>query len=135
MIDDTIGFYQPPNFDAQKEFNIAKNGDVFYGFPTSPGVARGKARILSLTEGNPVVVADEIIITSMTRPELGAALDVALAYVTDEGGRLCHAAIVSREKKKPCVTGLGDVTKVLRSGMLIEVDGTAGTVTVLDGSY
>jgi len=101
---------------------------------TSPGVIRGKVRIVTIGEENPTLSSDEIIVTNMTRPELGAALDVALAYVTDEGGRLCHAAIVSREKKKPCVVGLGNVTKVLRQGMLIEVDGSAGTVTVVDAN-
>ena len=98
------------------------------------------------------VEKDEIIVTSMTRPELGTALDTALAYVTDEGGRLCHAAIVAREKMKPCITntnflchaaivsrakqkpcvvGTRKASAELRDGMLIEVDGTNGTVTVL----
>jgi phosphoenolpyruvate synthase/pyruvate phosphate dikinase len=134
MIDGVIGFYQPTEINAQEEFKLAENGDVLYGMSTSPGVVRGKVRIIFTGEENPVLVSDEIIVTNMTRPELGAALDVALAYVTDEGGRLCHAAIVSREKKKPCVVGLGNITKILRSGMIIEVDGSAGTVTVVDAS-
>ena len=137
LIDGSCAFYQPTETGlfGKKEYDIAKNGDFLRGMPTSPGVVQGRVRILSLSETSPVVAPDEIIVTSMTRQEIGAALDVALAYATDEGGRLCHAAIVSREKKKPCVTGLGDATKVLRSGMLIEVDGTTGTVTVIDDSY
>ena len=137
LIDGSIKLYQPTETGVfgKKEYDIAKNGALLRGMPTSPGVARGKVRILSIGEENPTLSPDEIIVTSMTRPELGAALDVALAYATDEGGRLCHAAIVSREKKKPCVTALGDATKVLRSGMLIEVDGTTGTVTVIDDNF
>lgn len=135
LIGGIIGFYQPTDTDAQDESKIAENGDVLYGMSTSPGIIRGKVRIVSIGEENPALSPDEIIVTNMTRPELGAALDVALAYVTDEGGRLCHAAIVSREKKKPCVVGLGNVTKVLRQGMVIEVDGSAGTVTVIDASH
>jgi len=137
LIDGSIDFYQPTETGVfgKKEYNVAKKGDLLRGMPTSPGLAKGRVRLLSLEESNPVLAPDEIIVTTMTRPELGAALDTALAYATDEGGRLCHAAIVSREKKKPCVTGLGDATKMLRSGMLIEVDGTTGTVTVIDDNF
>jgi phosphoenolpyruvate synthase/pyruvate phosphate dikinase len=134
MIDGKIGFYQTGSLNKQKKCDIAGNGDVLQGMTASPGVVRGRVKILSLTGENPVLSTDDIIVTSMTRPELGAALDVALAYVTDEGGRLCHAAIVSREKNKPCVIGLGNATKVLRTGMLIEVDGSAGTVTIIDNT-
>ena len=134
LIDGKIKFYQPTNATALEEAT-AQNGDVLRGLPTSVGVVRGRVRILPMGEKNPRLGSDEIIVTSMTRPELGAALDMALAYVTDEGGMLCHAAIVSREKKKPCVVGLGNATKVLRSGMLIDVDGSAGTVTVIEANY
>jgi len=115
MIDGKIGFYQPGGLNKQKKVDVAKNGDVLQGMTACPGVVRGQVKILSLTGVNPVLSTDDIIVTSMTRPELGAAL----AYVTDEGGRLCHAAIVSREKNKPCVIGLGNATQVLRTGMLI----------------
>jgi phosphoenolpyruvate synthase/pyruvate phosphate dikinase len=135
LVDGSIGFFQPTDTDSQKEFHIVKSGDVLQGRPASPGVVRGRVRILAPGEENPLLAMDEIIVTKMTRPELGGALDVALAYITDEGGRLCHAAIVSREKKKPCVVGLGNATEVLRPGMLIDVDGTSGTVTVVDASF
>lgn len=135
LVDGDIGFYEPTETDAQSDFSIVESGDVLRGLPTSPGVIRGRVRILAPGEENPVLAPDEIIVTRMTRPELGAALDIALAYVTDEGGRLCHAAIVSREKGKPCVVAVGNATTVLRPGMLIDVDGSAGTVTVVDASF
>jgi len=112
--------------------DAAKSGDVLHGRPTSPGTVRGRVRILSMHEKNSALTPDEIIVTKMTRPEFGAALDTALAYVTDEGGILCHAAIVAREKQKPCVTGLRNAIEILRTGMLIEVNGSAGTVTVVE---
>lgn len=151
LINGTIDFYEPKVSNEKKEKYIFKEGDVIQGASASSGVVRGKVKIIALGEENPIIQPDEIIVTSMTRPELGAALDVALAYVTDEGGRLCHAAIVSREKKKPCivgarlchaaivskakgkpcVVGTRKATEVLQNGMLIEVDGTKGIVTVL----
>jgi phosphoenolpyruvate synthase/pyruvate phosphate dikinase len=132
LIEGSINFYQVTDINSQKETKLSEEGDVLFGMSTSPGIARGKVRIVAIGEENPVLARDEIIVANMTRPELGAALDVALAYVTDEGGRLCHAAIVSREKKKPCVVGIGNATSVLRNGMIIEVDGSAGTVTVIE---
>ena len=67
----------------------------------------------------------------MTRPEMGAALDRAAAYITDEGGLMCHAAIIAREMHKPCVIGTGHATELLHDGMLVTVDGSNGTVRVL----
>ena len=55
----------------------------------------------------------------------------AKAIITDEGGITCHAAIVSREFKIPCIIGTKKATKVLRDGDLIEVDADKGIVRIL----
>jgi phosphohistidine swiveling domain-containing protein len=133
LIDGTIRFYAPSSHE-QEELDVAASGTVLRGTITSQGVVVGRVRIVQPGE-TPTLNDDEILVTQMTRPDMGAALDQALAYVTDEGGRLSHAAIVSREKKKPCVTALGNATRILRPGMLIEVNGDEGTVTVLDASF
>lgn len=62
---------------------------------------------------------------------MGAALDRAAGFITDEGGLLCHAAIISREMKKPCVIATGNATSALKTGDLIEVDGTQGIVKII----
>ena len=67
----------------------------------------------------------------MTRPEMGAALDRAAAFVTDEGGLMCHAAIISREMKKPCVIGTSEATTLLKNKMMVKVNGDRGTVEVV----
>lgn len=134
LIDGNIEFYEPTPPDADAGSRVVSNGSVLRGTKTSPGVVVGRVRIVQPGE-TPLMAEDEILVTPMTRPDMGAALDQALAYVTDEGGRLSHAAIVSREKHKPCVTATGNATHVLRPGMLIEVNGDEGTVTVLDASF
>lgn len=63
-----------------------------------------------------------ILVTSMTRPEYIPLIKRAKAIVTDEGGITCHAAIVARELKKPCIIGTKIATKVLHDGDLVEVD-------------
>lgn len=55
----------------------------------------------------------------------------AAAFVTDEGGMLCHAAIVARELKKPCIIGTKFATQILRDGDLVEVDANRGIITIL----
>jgi pyruvate, water dikinase len=55
----------------------------------------------------------------------------ASAIITDEGGITSHAAIVSREMKKPCVIGTKIATKILKDGDLVEVDADRGIVNIL----
>jgi pyruvate,water dikinase len=53
--------------------------------------------------------------------------------VTDEGGVTCHAAIVAREMRKPCVIGTKSATKILKDGELVEVDADQGVVRKIGG--
>jgi phosphohistidine swiveling domain-containing protein len=69
-----------------------------------------------------------ILVTSMTAPEYITAIRKARAIVTDTGGITCHAAIVSRELKVPCIVGTKIATRVLKDGDRVEVDATRGTV-------
>jgi pyruvate,water dikinase len=66
----------------------------------------------------------------MTRPEYLPAMKKAAAFVTDEGGITCHAAIVAREMGKPCIIGTKVATKVLKNGDLVEVKGNHGVVLI-----
>ena len=74
---------------------------------------------------------DEILVAGQTRPFLMPAIRKAAAIVTDEGGVTSHAAIVSRELKKPCIIGTKVATKVLKTGDLVEVDADKGIVRIL----
>lgn len=101
------------------------------GLSAFPGVIRGTARIIfSIGEINKLKRGD-ILVTSMTRPEYVHIMQKAAAYVTDEGGITCHAAIMAREFKKPCVIGTKIATKVINDGDFIEVDANRGIVTKL----
>ena len=59
------------------------------------------------------------------------ALLLCSAIVTDEGGIMCHAAIIARELKKPCIIGAKVATKVLKDGDLVEVDAEKGIVRLV----
>lgn len=69
-----------------------------------------------------------ILVVSMTHPKDIMVVKKSAAIVTDEGGILSHAAIVSRELQKPCVIATKVATKVFKTGDKIEVDANIGTV-------
>jgi pyruvate,water dikinase len=69
----------------------------------------------------------------MTSPDMIALINKASAIVTDDGGILCHAAVISRELKKPCIIGTKIATKVLKDGDLVEVDANKGIVRKIIG--
>jgi len=69
-----------------------------------------------------------VLVTPMTSPEYLGAIKQAKAVITNEGGITCHAAIVARELKKPCVIGTKIATRVFKDGDLVEVDANKGVV-------
>jgi phosphoenolpyruvate synthase/pyruvate phosphate dikinase len=96
------------------------------------GKVKGTARILSLPEHMKKVQKGDILIMVMTTPNFNPAMEKAIAFVTDEGGITCHAAIIAREMKKPCVIGTKIATKVIKDGDLIEVDANKGVVRIIE---
>ncbi len=104
-------------------------GDVLVkGLGASPGRGGGKVvKVETVDEINQVKEGD-VMVTTMTNPDMVPAMKRAAAIVTDEGGRTSHAAIVSRELGIPCIVGTDDATEVLEKDDKITVDGEKGTV-------
>lgn len=96
------------------------------------GVAQGKVRVLHKKSEIKNLLQGEILVTAMTTPDYLPAMNKAGAFVTDEGGITCHAAIVAREMKKPCIIGTKIATQVLKDGDLVEVDAHSGVVTIVE---
>jgi pyruvate, water dikinase len=101
---------------------------ILRGFGASPGIATGIARILHGPAEMDKLKTGEVLVTSMTTPDMVPAMSQASAIVTDEGGMTCHAAIVSRELGVPCVVGTREATKLVADGTEITVDGKTGSV-------
>ena len=106
----------------------AEEGPILRGFGASPGVAVGVARILHGSAEMDKLKVGEVLVTSMTTPDMVPAMSQAAAIVTNEGGMTCHAAIVSRELGVPCVVGTREATTRISDGMEVTVDGKAGLV-------
>lgn len=88
----------------------------------------GKVTVIHGVADFSKIKVGDVLVTSMTTPNMVPIMQKAAAFVTDEGGITCHAAIVAREMKKPCVIGTKIATKIFKDGDVVEVDATAGIV-------
>ncbi len=95
------------------------------------GIVRGTVKIVRRVEELLKVKQGDILVTQMTFPSFIMAMERAVAFVTDEGGITCHAAIVAREMRKPCIIGTKIATKVLKDGDWVEVDAEKGIVKII----
>lgn len=105
-----------------------KPAKMLWGVSAYPGLTKGKVKIIMANTDLPKVSKGDILITNMTTPNFIAAMERAAAFVTNEGGILCHAAIVAREMQKPCITGTKIATKVFKDGDLVKVDAKKGII-------
>lgn len=101
------------------------------GQAASPGMARGRVAVVMSVKEIGKVRKGQILVTPATTPMHVPAMEKAVAIITDEGGLLSHAAIVSRELHVPCVVGLKIATKVFKDGDRVEVDANTGIVRKL----
>jgi pyruvate,water dikinase len=117
-----------------QSWSVAMSADtlVLAGAAASPGVAEGTARIVrDVTEVSQVRDGD-VLISTVTSPAWAPIFTRIAAAVTDIGGIMSHAAIVCREYGIPAVVGTGRATAEIRDGQRVRVDGSNGTVTILD---
>jgi pyruvate,water dikinase len=100
------------------------------GFAGSPGVIEGKARVCKTVGEVGLLQQGEILVAPTTSPSWAPAFAKIGACITDVGGVMSHAAIVCREYGMPAVVGTGHATKIIKTGMMIRVDGSTGAVTI-----
>ena len=114
--------------------DIEENTGELRGSIAYRGFVKGMIQIIASEKDFPAFKRGNILVTSMTRPEFVPLMKMASAVITDEGGVTCHAAIVSRELKLPCITGTKNATRVLKNGDMVEVDAEKGIVKILKSS-
>ncbi len=105
--------------------------DQFQGNIAYKGVVKGRVKIILSNGDLSKVNEGDILVSQFTRPEYLSAMKKAAAIVTNDGGITCHAAIVARELKKPCIIGTKIATKALKDGDLVEVDADNGIVRII----
>lgn len=104
--------------------------DVIEGIPVSQGVVSGRVRVCRTIDELGLLEEGEILVAPTTSPSWAPAFAKVRACVTDVGGVMSHAAIVCREYGLPAIVGTGDATRLLETGMEVEVDGSTGLIRI-----
>jgi pyruvate,water dikinase len=123
IIDSRGRIFYPPH-------KAATNGQL-RGVPISPGVVQGRVKLLNYASEKPLLPG-EILVTRATDPGWTPLFINAKAIILEIGGALQHGAVVAREYGIPCVSGLDNVTAILKDGQWVEVDGSNGVVRILE---
>ncbi|MCR8898637.1 PEP-utilizing enzyme [Gordonia sp. GONU] len=121
--------------DATDDTAAASTGDTpeirtLTGLGVSAGVAQGRVQVIRDLD-DAEIEDGTVMVCKATDPGWASLFPLAEAVVTDVGSAMSHAAIVCRELGLPCVANTRTGTTELKDGMLVRVDGTAGTVEVL----
>ena len=108
-------------------FRMLEKGEVLArGKSVGSRIGAGPVRIVRSKQDLETFRDGEVLVAEMTDPDWEPALARAAAVVTDQGGRTCHAAILSRELGLPCVVGTGTATRVLAGRGEVTVSSAAG---------
>jgi rifampicin phosphotransferase len=121
------GRFDPENFEPD---TVDLDRKVLKGLPVSPGVVLGPARVM-LRSDNGKILPGEIMVAPFTDPGWTPHFLTAAGIVMDLGGLLSHGSIVAREYGIPTVVNVGPATQIIKTGQMIKVDGTKGTVKIL----
>jgi len=108
-----------------------KSSNVLKGRTAWPGNVKARVKVVHGPQDFAGFRAGDILVASMTTPAMMPIMKKAAAFVTDEGGITCHAAILARELKKPCVISTKNARRVLRDGDWVEVDADQGVVKII----
>jgi pyruvate,water dikinase len=111
---------------------VGDSDNELKGLAASPGVGEGRARVVQAFEELDELVDGEILVCPLTAPSWSIVFARIAGAVSDGGGIMSHAAIVSREYELPAVVATGLGTKVIKTGDLVKVDGDVGIVTILE---
>ena len=110
--------------NEQKDGNIP---DKIKGMGTETGKIEGNVQILDRNSFSQLK-RDRILVTQMTSPDLFSYFGRLSGIITEQGGRLCHAAILAREFDIPCVVGCVNVTKILKDGQKVKLNSESGEI-------
>lgn len=118
---------------AKSELKSNKNPleNTLTGIVGSRGKVTGKVIVVYTNKDLAKVKEGTIMVATMTRQDFVPAIRRAAALVTDEGGVICHAAIIAREFRIPCVVNTKIGTQILKDGDMVEVDANLGTIKKL----
>ncbi len=114
------------------ETGAEEASDMIRGVACSAGSVAALARVLESPDEFDQMEPGEVLVAAITTPAWTPLFAMASAIVTDVGGPLSHGSIVAREYGIPAVLGTGVATRRLHTGDRIRVDGSSGTIEILE---
>ena len=129
-VDIPMTFYGVPDAVPRDHDVSGSTVSSLTGIAGSPGVVEGQVRVVKDPDDD--VDAGVVLVCRSTNPSWTPLFGMADALVLDIGGPNSHGTIIAREMGIPCVINVGNGTSVLRDGDRVRVDGTRGTVTILE---
>ncbi|MFH1180988.1 MAG: phosphoenolpyruvate synthase [bacterium] len=122
---ETIYNAQKENVYQEYKIKTAKN-PILTGAAVGNKIGQGKVRIIQDVSKISEFERGEVLVTRMTDPDWVSIFPLASAIITEEGGKTCHAAIVSRELGVPAIVGVKNAVKILKTGQIITADCSQG---------
>ena len=104
----------------------------FQGTPASPGIVTGKARVIKSVEDANNLQEGEIMVVSLTDVGWTPYYCLASGLITEIGSCLSHGVVVAREYGLPTIVSVKDIMRSIKDGDIITMDGTKGTVTLVE---
>ena len=98
------------------------------GRPASSGIAKGTVKVVIKIEELDKVQEGDILCVLSSNPTWTVGMLKSKALISEIGGVVCHAAVVARELGIPCVVAVPNITKILKDGQTIKVDGGKGVI-------
>jgi len=122
---ETVQSQKPTN--VLRSFRLQETGEVLArGRSVGDAIAQGKARVIVDLHKLDHFRPGEVLVTDKTDPDWEPIMKRASAIVTEQGGRVCHAAIIARELGIPAVVGTGNATTRLNTGEAVTVSCAEG---------
>jgi pyruvate,water dikinase len=109
-------------------------GTEMKGIPGSQGTVQARTRVILDIADADSLEPGEILVCTTTDPSWVPLFMIASAVICEIGAQASHAVIVSRELGVPCVVSLANASKTLPTGTLVDLDGSSGTVTVVESA-
>jgi pyruvate,water dikinase len=123
-----VGSFDPDSYVPEE---VKIDSKVLKGLAVSPGVATGKARVILRSDTQQQVLPGEILVAPFTDPGWTPYFLPAATIVMEQGSLLSHGSIVAREYGIPAVVNVGAATKIIKTGLTIQVDANQGIVRIL----
>jgi len=119
---------------CQQEITIKKKdpqNSSWKGIGASPGITTGKIKKIETINQIHDFKGDEILVTTSPNPIWASVFPIVSGLISETGDILSHGLVLAREYNLPAVINIPNITKNLKDGQKVKIDGTQGLITLI----